>query len=112
MKIFNSEHLGPRGPFLPSLPSLPSTQSPSTTEEDITLTDLIMVDTRAFPQDAITLIERNSDLLESYGIFPEYSPYLGLRQNNSISDNPDPIASYILSLINRELDKQYDFLEV
>ena len=110
MKIFNGEHLAPRD----SHSLISSTQSPSqeTTEDDTTLTDLVMVDTRAFPQDAITLIERNSDLLESYGIFSEYSPYLGLRQNNSISDNPDPIASYILSLINRELDKQYEFLEV
>ena len=122
MKILSGLREDPRFPSHSCLeltvPTIEETTDPtgSYPSESI-LTDLTFVDLRAFPQDAITLIERNSDLLESYGIYPEYSPYLGIRNNNSpLSLSPslihDPIVSYILALVSNQLLALEDTIEV
>lgn len=50
---------------------------PDTSSEDISPSDLKFADMRLFPQVLIEWIQEHEDLCEHYGLFPEYTPYLG-----------------------------------
>lgn len=77
------------------------------------LQDLSFADMRLFPQEVVRWIQEHHDLCEHYGLFPEYSPQLGLR--NTVVPTGSPIfIKLIYSLCHQQLSNQLepDYLEV
>jgi hypothetical protein len=66
------------------------------------LRDLSFADTRMFPQAVVHYIETHHDLCEHYGLFPEYLPYVGLRQTIAPTDSP-LFIKHIYSLCHQQL---------
>lgn len=77
------------------------------------LQDLSFADMRLFPQEVAQWIQEHHDLCEHYGLFPEYSPHLGLRNTVVPTDSPDFIK-LIYGLCQQQLSQQLepDYLEV
>ncbi len=77
------------------------------------LQDLLFADIRLFPQVVVQWIQDHHDLCEHYGLFPEYSPQLGLRNTVIPTGSPDFIK-LIYSLCHQQLSHQLepDYLEV
>lgn len=77
------------------------------------LRDLSFADMRLFPQEVVQWIQEHHDLCEHYGLFPEYSPHLGLRNTVVPTDSPDFIK-LIYGLCQQQLSQQLepDYLEV
>ena len=77
------------------------------------LHDLSFADMRLFPQVVVQWIQEHHDLCEHYGLFPEYSPQLGLR--NTVVPTGSPVfIKLIYSLCHQQLSHQLepDYLEV
>ena len=77
------------------------------------LHDLLFADMRLFPQAVVQWIQEHHDLCEHYGLFPEYSPQLGLRNTVVPTDSP-VFIKLIYSLCHQQLSHQLepDYLEV
>jgi hypothetical protein len=77
------------------------------------LHDLLFADMRLFPQAVVQWIQEHHDLCEHYGLFPEYSPQLGLRNIVVPTDGP-VFIKLIYSLCHQQLSNQLepDYLEV
>ena len=77
------------------------------------LRDLSFADMRLFPQEVVQWIQEHHDLCEHYGLFPEYSPQLGLRNTVVPTGSPDFIK-LIYGLCQQQLSHQLepDYLEV
>ena len=77
------------------------------------LRDLLFADMRLFPQEVVQWVQEHHDLCEHYGLFPEYSPQLGLRNTVIPTDSPD-LIKLIYSLCHQQLSHQLepDYLEV
>jgi hypothetical protein len=77
------------------------------------LRDLLFADMRLFPQAVVQWIQEHHDLCEHYGLFPEYSPQLGLRNTVVPTDSPIFIK-LIYSLCRQQISHQLepDYLEV
>lgn len=75
------------------------------------LRDLSFADTRMFPQAVVHYIETHHDLCEHYGLFPEYSPQLGLRQTIAPTDSP-LFIKHIYSLCHQQLSASQEPTEI
>jgi len=75
------------------------------------LRDLSFADTRMFPQAIVRYIETHHDLCEHYGLFPEYLPYVGLRQTIAPTDCP-LIIKHIYSLCHQQLSASQEPTEI
>ena len=77
------------------------------------LQDLLFADMRLFPQEVVQWVQEHHDLCEHYGLFPEYSPQLGLRNTVAPTDSPIFIK-LIYSLCHQQLSNQLepDYLEI
>lgn len=75
------------------------------------LRDLSFADMRLFPQEVVRYIETHHDLCEHYGLFPEYSPQLGLR--NTVVPTGSPVfIKLIYSLCHQQLSHQLEPTEI
>jgi hypothetical protein len=75
------------------------------------LRDLSFADMRLFPQAVVQWIQEHHDLCEHYGLFPEYSPQLGLRQTIAPTDCP-LIIKHIYSLCHQQLSVSQEPAEI
>ncbi len=75
------------------------------------LRDLLFADIRMFPQAVVHYIETHHDLCEHYGLFPEYLPYIGLRQTIAPTDCP-LIIKHIYSLCHQQLSASQEPTEI
>ena len=75
------------------------------------LHDLSFADTRMFPQAVVHYIETHHDLCEHYGLFPEYLPYVGLRQTIAPTDSP-LFIKHIYSLCHQQLSASQEPTEI
>lgn len=75
------------------------------------LRDLLFADMRLFPQAVVQWIQEHHDLCEHYGLFPEYSPQLGLRNTVVPTDSPIFIK-LIYSLCHQQLSNQLEPTEI
>lgn len=75
------------------------------------LRDLSFADTRMLPQAVVHYIETHHDLCEHYGLFPEYLPYVGLRQTIAPTDCP-LIIKHIYSLCHQQLSTSQEPTEI
>jgi hypothetical protein len=75
------------------------------------LHDLSFADMRLFPQAVVQWIQEHHDLCEHYGLFPEYSPQLGLRNTVVPTGSPDFIK-LIYSLCHQQLSNQLEPTEI
>lgn len=75
------------------------------------LHDLSFADMRLFPQAVVQWIQEHHDLCEHYGLFPEYSPQLGLR--NTVVPTGSPVfIKLIYSLCHQQLSHQLEPTEI
>ena len=75
------------------------------------LQDLLFADMRLFPQAVVQWVQEHHDLCEHYGLFPEYSPQLGLR--NTVVPTGSPIfIKLIYSLCHQQLSNQLEPTEI
>jgi hypothetical protein len=75
------------------------------------LRDFSFADMRLFPQEVVRYIETHHDLCEHYGLFPEYSPQLGLRNTVAPTDSP-LFIKLIYSLCHQQLAHQLEPTEI
>ena len=75
------------------------------------LRDLSFADMRLFPQEVVQWIQEHHDLCEHYGLFPEYSPQLGLRNTVAPTDSP-AFIKLIYSLCHQQLSNQLEPTEI
>lgn len=75
------------------------------------LRDFSFADMRLFPQEVVQWIQEHHDLCEHYGLFPEYSPQLGLRNTVVPTDSPD-LIKLIYGLCQQQLSQQLEPTEI
>ncbi len=75
------------------------------------LHDLSFADMRLFPQAVVQWIQEHHDLCEHYGLFPEYSPQLGLRNTVVPTDSP-VFIKLIYSLCQQQLSVSQEPTEI
>lgn len=75
------------------------------------LHDLLFADMRLFPQEVVQWIQEHHDLCEHYGLFPEYSPQLGLR-NTVVPTGSPAFIKHIYSLCHQQLSNQLEPTEI
>ena len=75
------------------------------------LQDFSFADMRLFPQEVVQWIQEHHDLCEHYGLFPEYSPQLGLRNTVVPTGSPDFIK-LIYNLCQQQLSQQLEPTEI
>ena len=75
------------------------------------LRDLSFADMRLFPQEVVQWIQEHHDLCEHYGLFPEYSPQLGLR-NTVVPTGSPAFIRLIYSLCQQQLSQQLEPTEI
>ena len=75
------------------------------------LRDLSFADMRLFPQEVVQWIQEHHDLCEHYGLFPEYSPQLGLR-NTVVPTGSPAFIRLIYGLCQQQLSQQLEPTEI
>jgi len=75
------------------------------------LQDLSFADMRLFPQEVVQWIQEHHDLCEHYGLFPEYSPQLGLR-NTVVPTGSPAFIKLIYGLCQQQLSQQLEPTEI
>ena len=75
------------------------------------LHDRSFADMRLFPQAVVQWIQEHHDLCEHYGLFPEYSPQLGLR-NTVVPTGSPAFIKLIYSLCQQQLSQQLEPTEI
>lgn len=83
------------------------------------LRDLSFADMRLFPQEVVQWIQEHHDLCEHYGLFPEYSPQLGLRNTvvptGGLTGEPTDSPAFIrliYGLCQQQLSQQLEPTEI